>query len=65
VSAFITPLGKIQGASPLFQPFYRVENVALLQETTFFTAFGHYFGLLCMLGSIPAILLCRGRQRQR
>ncbi len=65
VSAFITPLGKIQGASPLFQPFYRVENVALLQEKTFFTAFGHYFGLLCLLGSIPAILLCRGRQRQR
>jgi apolipoprotein N-acyltransferase len=65
VSAFITPLGKIQGASPLFQPFYHVENVALLEEKTVFTVFGHHFGLLCFLGSIPALLLCRGRQRRQ
>ena len=65
VSAFITPLGKIQGVSPLFQPFSRVENVALLQEKTVFTVFGHYFGLLCLLGSIPALLLCRGRRKGR
>jgi apolipoprotein N-acyltransferase len=64
VSAFIDPLGRIQKSSPLFQPFYLVEKVPLLQIKTIFVAFGHHFGLLCLLASIPFALLVRKGKRK-
>jgi apolipoprotein N-acyltransferase len=64
VSAIINPLGRIIGASPLFQPFYLVKDVSLLQEKTIFVDFGHYFGLLCLLISVPVLLLFRDAVRQ-
>ena len=53
VSAAVDPLGRIIEASPLFQPFYLVAEAPLLQTKTIFTGFGHHFGLLCLLASIP------------
>jgi apolipoprotein N-acyltransferase len=57
ISAIIDPLGRISGTSPLFQPFYLVADVPLLQEKTIFVSFGYHFGLLCLLASIPFALL--------
>ena len=41
ISAFVDPLGRITATSPLFQPFYLVEDVPLLQTETMFVRFGH------------------------
>jgi len=59
VSAIVDPLGRIAGISPLFQPFYYVGEVPLLQAETVFVRLGHYFGLACLLGSIPLLFLFR------
>ena len=59
VSMIIDPLGRIAGISPLFQPFYYVGDVPLMQTETLFVRFGHYFGLVCLLGGIPFLFLFR------
>jgi apolipoprotein N-acyltransferase len=59
VSALIDPLGRIIGASPLFQPFYLMADVPLLQTKTVFVSFGYHFGLICLLASIILLLLYR------
>jgi len=64
VSAAVDPLGRIIGATPLFQPFYLVADVPLLQLKTMFVIFGCYFGLLCFLVSIPLVLLFRDAKQQ-
>ena len=64
ISAIIDPLGRISGTSPLFQPFYLVADVPLLQEKTIFVGFGNHFGLLCLLASIPFALLFRDVKRR-
>jgi apolipoprotein N-acyltransferase len=66
VSAIIDPLGKIAGISPLFQPFYYVADVPLLQGKTVFVSFGHYFGLACLLICIPLLFFFRNaRQHEK
>jgi apolipoprotein N-acyltransferase len=64
VSAIVDPLGRMTGTSPLFQPFYQVADVPLLQEKTIFVSFGYYFGLLCLLVSIPFAFLFRHVKRR-
>jgi apolipoprotein N-acyltransferase len=64
VSAFVDPLGRISGISPLFQPFYLVADVPLLQTKTMFVSFGHYFGLLCFLACIPFVFLIKKAKLQ-
>ena len=59
VSAFIDPLGRITGDSPLFQPYYLVRDMPLLQVKTIFVSFGHYFGLICLLACLPFWFLLR------
>ncbi|MFC1844653.1 apolipoprotein N-acyltransferase [Thermodesulfobacteriota bacterium] len=59
VSAFIDPLGRTTDTSPLFQPYYLVAEVPLLQAKTIFVGFGHYFGLLCLLVCIPFVIFLR------
>ena len=65
VSAVVDPLGRIIEASPLFEPFYLVADVPLLQITTIFSGFGHHFGLLCLLACIPLALLKRDVNKRR
>jgi apolipoprotein N-acyltransferase len=60
VSAVVNPLGRIIGISPLFQPFYLVAEVPLLQIKTIFVGFGYYFGLFCLLASVPFAFLFKG-----
>jgi apolipoprotein N-acyltransferase len=65
VSAVIDPLGRITGDSPLFQPFYLVADVPLLQVKTIFVILGHYFGLICLIVCLPILLLLRqGKRRE-
>ena len=64
VSAVISPLGEINEISPLFQPFYLVADVPLLQAKTIFVDIGHYFGLACLLGCIPFAFLLKREGRQ-
>ena len=59
VSAFIDPLGRMIATSPLFRPAYLVEEVPLLSGKTIFVGFGHYFGLLCLLGCLPLIFILK------
>ena len=64
VSTFVDPLGRMAGTTPLFQSAYLVSEVVLLEEKTVFVSFGHYFGLLCLLVSIPFVITFR-KTRQR
>jgi apolipoprotein N-acyltransferase len=59
ISTIIDPLGRETGVSPLFESFYQVKEVVLLQDKTVFTRFGHNFGLLCLLALLPVVFLVR------
>jgi apolipoprotein N-acyltransferase len=59
ISTIIDPLGRLAGISPLFEPYFLVAEVPLLEEKTIFTRVGHYFGLLCLLALIPVGILIR------
>ncbi len=64
VSTYIDPLGRMAETSPLFQPYYMVADAPLLVVKTIFVVFGHYFGLFCLLASLPlAFFLKKGKQR--
>ena len=62
VSAFIDPLGRMSATTPLFKPAYLVEEVPLLQGKTIFVSFGHYFGLLCLLGCLPLAAILKNQK---
>lgn len=65
LSAIIDPLGRITGISPLFQPYYDVADVPLLQTETVFVSFGHYFALACLLAVIPCVFRFRGTRQPK
>jgi apolipoprotein N-acyltransferase len=55
ISAFISPLGRIDSRSELFQPHGFSAEVMLFEETTFWTRYGYLFGPFCLfLGVIAA-----------
>ena len=49
ISAFIDPLGRIQGASPLFSEYARSQPVALLNGLTCYVRWGYLFPWFCLL----------------
>jgi len=57
ISTLIDPLGRETGVSPLFEPFFQVAEIPLLEDKTVFTRFGHHFGLFCLLALLPAVAL--------
>jgi apolipoprotein N-acyltransferase len=59
ISTIIDPLGRETGVSPLFEPFFQVAEIPLLEDKTVFTRFGHHFGLFCLLVLLPAVLLVK------
>ncbi|MBI4793102.1 MAG: apolipoprotein N-acyltransferase [Deltaproteobacteria bacterium] len=62
ISCFIDPAGRISQATPLFTACSIKGNLALFDRQTFFTSFGHYFPVLCLLLLIPlALRIRRGR----
>ena len=59
ISTIIDPLGREAGTSPLFETYFLVAEVPLLQKKTVFTRFGHHFGLVCLLALLPAVAWVR------
>jgi len=59
ISTIIDPLGRETGVSPLFEPFFKVAEIPLLEDKTVFTRFGHYFGLFCLLVLLPVVALVK------
>jgi apolipoprotein N-acyltransferase len=59
ISTIIDPLGRETGVSPLFEPFFHVAEIPLLEEKTVFTRFGHHFGLFCLLALFPLVALAK------
>ncbi|HIJ91678.1 MAG: apolipoprotein N-acyltransferase [Desulfobulbaceae bacterium] len=49
ISAFIDPMGRIQGASPLFVEYARCQPVALLDGLTCYVRWGYLFPWFCLL----------------
>jgi len=48
ISAFIDPMGRIQGASPLFAKYARSQPVALMNGLTCYVRWGHLFPWGCL-----------------
>ena len=59
ISTIIDPLGRETGVSPLFEPFFHVVEIPLLEKKTVFTRFGHHFGLFCLLALLPFVALAK------
>jgi apolipoprotein N-acyltransferase len=49
ISAFIDPMGRIEGASPLFTEYARSQPVALVNGLTCFVRWGYLFPWFCLL----------------
>jgi apolipoprotein N-acyltransferase len=50
ISGFIDPLGRVSGATNLFEPAYAAAAVPICREMTFFVRYGHFFPVICLLG---------------
>ena len=48
ISAFIDPLGRIEGASPLFAEYARSQPVALMDDLTCYVRWGYLFPWACL-----------------
>ncbi len=62
ISGFVDPLGRLSEISPLFEPYFLIKQVSLLEEETFFVTFGHWFATLCLILLLPGFILkgCKG-----
>jgi len=70
ISAFISPLGRVESRSPLFEPYALARDVVLLETETFWVRYGYLFGPICllagMIGALVAVIKggtrrsCRG-----
>jgi apolipoprotein N-acyltransferase len=69
ISAFISPLGRVESRSKLFQPYSSVRDVVLLETETFWVRFGYLFGPLCllagMIGALAAVIKGGARRSRR
>jgi len=57
----IDPMGRIQGASPLFAEYARSQPVSLLEGSTPYVRWGYLFPWGCLIFS--CIALWRGRKK--
>jgi apolipoprotein N-acyltransferase len=64
ISGFVEPTGRITSASPIFVPAAWKETIPLMTEQTFFTLFGHFFGLFCLF-LIPLLILWKKNENRR
>jgi apolipoprotein N-acyltransferase len=56
ISAFVDPLGRVQGSSEIFTIWAKSMEVSLMEEDTFNTRYGHFFAPLCLLISLFVVL---------
>lgn len=64
ISAFIDPLGRIEGASPLFEEYAATRTISLLDDQTVFVRWGYLFPWLCLAATAAGPLVLRGRRRR-
>jgi apolipoprotein N-acyltransferase len=58
ISAFIDPLGRIEGASPLFTEYARSQPVALVNGLTCFVRWGYLFPWACLILALIGMWRC-------
>ncbi len=49
ISGFIDPVGRIIATTPLCETAVMIQNVPLLKEMTFYTRFGNFFAITCLI----------------
>ena len=59
ISAFIDPSGRVREASPLFAHYAGSASVALLNEQTVYSRWGHVFPTACFLLALAGLWRCR------
>lgn len=63
ISAFISPLGRVENRSELFQPYAFSADVALYEEETFWVRCGYLFAPFCLFIGVGAMLVAVIRRR--
>jgi len=63
ISGFVDPLGRITARTDIFTEAALVSPVAMLDQATFFSRYGYWFGALCLflIPLLVALRLWRGR----
>ena len=62
ISAFIDPMGRIEGASPLFAEYARSQPVALLGGLTCYVRWGYLFPWGCLFLTLAGLWRCSARR---
>jgi apolipoprotein N-acyltransferase len=62
ISAFIDPMGRIEGASPLFTEYARSQPVALLNGLTCYVRWGYLFPWVCLILTLAGLWQCYARR---
>ncbi|MCX5863529.1 MAG: apolipoprotein N-acyltransferase [Deltaproteobacteria bacterium] len=62
ISTFIDPMGRIEGASPLFTEYARSQPVALLNGLTCYVRWGHLFPWACLILTLAGLWHCSARR---
>ncbi|MBW1635752.1 MAG: apolipoprotein N-acyltransferase [Deltaproteobacteria bacterium] len=64
ISAFISPLGRVESSSLLFQPYAAAGDVVLLETETFWVRFGYLFAPLCLLAGMVGVVVAVMREKE-
>ncbi|MCX5875706.1 MAG: apolipoprotein N-acyltransferase [Deltaproteobacteria bacterium] len=62
ISTFIDPMGRIEGASPLFSEYARSQPVALLNGLTCYVRWGYLFPWVCLILTLAGLWRCYARR---
>ena len=65
ISTFIDPMGRIEGASPLFTEYARSQPVALLNGLTCYVRWGYLFPWVCLILTLAGLWLVHARKRNK
>ena len=58
ISAFVLPDGRIEDPTPLFEPTFRLADLAWTTSPTIYTRYGDVFAGACAVASFLALLAC-------
>ena len=58
-SGFVDPVGRIISKTPLYTEAVSTQSVPVLNQTTFYTRFGDWFAMACVLAGLICIIRYR------
>ncbi len=64
ISAFISPVGRIEQPTPLFEPTYRVADLAWRSEPTIYTRYGDVFAGACALAALVMLAVAASVEQE-